>query len=73
MLAQYPELFSEANAALIRARQAPIVDEVWTAINRTHQSFLDDTLIHHHINQGSIASGLPSRIHINWHGVLHPD
>jgi hypothetical protein len=73
MLSQHPELFSEANAALIRRGRAPVVDATWVAGNPTHQSFLGDTLIHHHIDQGGIATALPQRVHRAWHSILHPD
>jgi RHS repeat-associated protein len=73
MLKQHPELFSDANAALIRRGRAPVIDATWVAGNPTHQSFLGDTLIHHHIGQGGIATALPQRVHRAWHSILHPD
>jgi len=73
MLSQHPELFSEANAVEIRANRPPVVDEVWVKANPAHQSFLNEKLIHHHIDQGAIATGIPERIHHAWHRILHPD
>jgi RHS repeat-associated protein len=73
MLNDSPELFSEANATAIRAGRSPTVDAKWVEGNPTHASFLGDTLIHHHIDQGSMATALPQRVHRAWHGVLHPD
>ncbi len=38
-----------------------------------HQSFLGDKLIHHHIDQGGIATGLPQSVHWAWNFILHPN
>jgi hypothetical protein len=73
MNAKYPALFSKSNEAAIRAGQAPLVDDVWIGSNPTHQSFMYDKLIHHHIDQGAIACGLPQSIHRAWHGTVHPE
>jgi HNH/Endo VII superfamily nuclease toxin with a HHH motif len=72
MLKNNPEMFSDANKAAIRAGKSPVVDDTWINYNPTHQSFTGDKLIHHHIDQGPIASGLPETIHQGWHGELHP-
>ena len=72
MLKKYPEMFSDANKAAIRAGRSPIVDDAWIKYNPTHQSIAGDKLIHHHIDQGAIASGLPETIHQALHGALHP-
>ncbi len=73
MLLRHPELFSEANAAAIRAGRSPVVDAKWVAGNATHQSFLGERLIHHHIEQGGIATALPECIHQAWSNMLHPN
>jgi hypothetical protein len=73
MLNDYPEMFSDANKAAIRAGRSPVVDDVWIESNPTHQSFAGDKLIHHHIDQGANASGLPETIHQEWHDTLHPE
>ncbi|MFM8582243.1 MAG: hypothetical protein ACKOFW_12150, partial [Planctomycetaceae bacterium] len=73
MVSHYPELFSPANRAAIAAGRSPIIDVTWIAGNPTHQSFMGRRLIHHHIEQGGVATGLPKPVHQAWHGVLHPE
>jgi hypothetical protein len=65
-------LDSPANRAAIAAGRSPVVDATWVAHNPTHQSFVGSRLIHHHIDQGAIATGLPEPVHRAWHGILHP-
>jgi len=72
MLGQHPELFSAANRTAIAAGRSPVVDATWVAQNPTHQSFMGSRLIHHHIEQGAIATGLPEPVHRAWHSILHP-
>jgi len=73
LLSQHPELFDATNAARVRARRSPVVNAQWSRHNPTHVGFDGDKLIHHHINQGPIATPLPQRVHRAYHGVLHPD
>jgi hypothetical protein len=73
MLKRQPWLFSEANKVAIRAGRSPIVDDTWIQHNPTHQSFKGNKLVHHHIDQGPMASGLPEKIHQSWHAELHPE
>ncbi len=73
MLKQNPELFSPANRAAIAANRSPRVDPTWIKHNPSHQSFLGDKLVHHHIDQGPIAVGLPQAVHQQWTGPLHPN
>ena len=73
MLKESPELVSDANKAAIRAGRSPVVDEVWVTSHPTHQSFVGEKLVHHHIDQGPIACGLPESVHQRWHSALHPD
>jgi hypothetical protein len=72
MLSRYPELFSPDNAAAILRNRAPTVDPTWIVYNPMHQSFQGQILVHHHINQGGIATGLPQLVHQAWHSVWHP-
>ncbi len=73
MLANHPELFDTTNATRIRAGRSPIVNRGWIAKNPNHAGLLDQRLIHHHIDQGPIATPLPESIHKAWHGILHPN
>jgi len=68
---QKPDMFSADNLRRIRNRQAPIVDEAWVRHNPQHADFLGDKLIHHHIDQGRFASGLPESIHQQLFDLLH--
>lgn len=69
---KHPEMFSEKNKAKIKKRQAPIIDETWIKHNNNHQGFKGDKLVHHHIDQGNIAVGLPEKVHKSWNKILHP-
>ena len=73
MLSKYPRLFSVSNRAAILKDRAPIVDAQWIRDNPTHAGYKGNKLIHHHLNQGHRAAGLPERIHRRYHGTLHPD
>jgi hypothetical protein len=64
-------MFSPENLRRIKNREAPIVDETWLKYNQQHASYLDDKLIHHHIDQGRMASGLPETIHQKLFELLH--
>jgi len=70
-----PEYFSPENVARIKAPspRSPKVDSTWIKYNPQHQSFMGETLIHHHIGQGPIATAVPEPIHQAWSGALHPN
>ncbi len=72
-LKQNPDLFSDANKLRIKQGKAPVVDDAWVKANPTHESFKGEKLIHHHIDQGANASGLPEKLHQKWDGPLHPN
>jgi len=72
MAKEAPEMFSPQNMRLIKAGKSPIVDSTWIKYNPTHQSFLGEKLIHHHIDQLNWATGLPESIHIKLDNILHP-
>ena len=71
-LKKNPTLFSDTNKFRIRKGKSPIVDEVWIRSNPTHESFMGEKLIHHHIDQGAVASALPEKLHQGWDRALHP-
>ncbi len=49
LLQQQPQMFSQTNRDNVLIRnQAPKVDAQWIQYNPTHQSFRDQTLVHHH-------------------------
>ncbi|HEX5444529.1 MAG TPA: hypothetical protein VFW87_11890 [Pirellulales bacterium] len=72
MLRKWPELFSDANKTSIRRGRAPVIDDTWLEHNPMHQPFKGDKLIHHHIDQGKMASALPEPYHQDAHTDLHP-
>jgi hypothetical protein len=73
MLEEYPELFSQKNKDRIqKARRAPIVDDTWIQWNMCHRSYKGDTLIHHHVEQGPWAVGLPQKVHRDFYPEVHP-
>lgn len=68
---QKPEIFSPVNLRRIKQGRSPLVDETWLKHNPQHAGYLDDKLIHHHIDQGRMASGLPETIHQELFDLLH--
>src|ERR1700730_8154500 len=64
MLQKYSELFSQMNKNRIKKRRrAPIVDDTWLKGHGTQRNYKGDTLIHHHVEQGPWAVGLPQKVH----------
>jgi HNH/Endo VII superfamily nuclease toxin with a HHH motif len=68
-----PEYFDAANAAKIRAGRSPLVNDTWVKTFPEHQGFLGDKLVHHHIDQGPIATPIPETIHQQCYKALHPN
>jgi hypothetical protein len=67
------DLFSAENRQKIAEGRFPVVDETWIQHFPQHASFKGQRLVHHHIEQGPIATPLPESVHQAWHGTLHPD
>ena len=70
MLAQYPEMFDKANQIRIKNKQAPHINEQWIKHNPSHASY-EGKLVHHHIEQGKMATGIPERAHQKFSKQLH--
>ncbi len=68
----HPEMFDKANELRISGGRAPIINANWVKHNPQHQSYLGESLIHHHIEQGPFAVPLPESVHIRWTKILHP-
>jgi filamentous hemagglutinin len=60
---KYPETLSNDNLKLIRSGQAPVVDNQWLKHLPEHQRYLDDSLVHHHIDHTHLTTGLPDELH----------
>ncbi|WP_410478192.1 hypothetical protein [Pseudomonas syringae group sp. J309-1] len=73
MQTQQPEAFDTANLAQIRAGRSPVVNDAWIIHYPEHQAFAGQRLVHHHIDQGPIATPLPEIIHQKWSKALHPN
>jgi hypothetical protein len=73
MVETKPEYFDAANTARIRAGRSPVVNDSWIQSFPEHQGFLGDKLVHHHIEQGPLATPLPETIHQKWYKPLHPN
>ncbi len=72
MLQKNPEMFSEDNKHLINdLRRSPIVDEQWVKYNPSQGAFINETLVHHHFEQGNYATPLPEAVHKSWFKALH--
>jgi hypothetical protein len=74
MLDEYPFLFSKENKARILAKKpsAPHVDKTWLKYHPSQADYLDDILVHHHIEQGPWAAGIPQSVHREFYPELHP-
>lgn len=74
MLDQHPEMFSDENKVKIRrGTPAPTIDDQWIKYNSTHAEYKDGKLVHHHIDQGNMATGIPERAHLKYNKDLHPN
>lgn len=73
VLEAHPEMFSPDNVAKIKAGRAPIVNDKWIEFNPTHAEYKGGKLIHHHIEQGRIAAGIPEKVHTDFFSKLHPN
>jgi hypothetical protein len=73
MLKEHTKLFSQNNKnRIIKDRRAPIVDETWLTWHRTQSAYKGDKLIHHHVEQGPWAVGLPQKVHRDFYPEVHP-
>jgi RHS repeat-associated protein len=68
-----PEYFDSSNISLIRAGKSPRVNDTWIGYFPMHSSYEGNRLIHHHVEQGPIATPLPEKVHRSWDKVLHPN
>jgi len=71
LLAAMPEMFSAKNTRAIKAGRSPKVDATWLKFNSQHKKYLNDKLVHHHIDQGRFASGIPETVHHDLYALLH--
>jgi filamentous hemagglutinin len=67
-----PQMFSADNQRLVARGVNPLVDAQWIQYNPTHQSFIRETLVHHHSGQGNIAVAIPTTVHNQWYNTFHP-
>ncbi len=67
-----PQMFSADNQRLIARGVNPLVDAQWIQYNPTHQSYVRETLVHHHWMQGNIAVAIPTSVHQQWYSTFHP-
>ena len=71
LLAKRPSLFSNENQKYIDKGLSPKVDPIWLKHHPEQETFIGDFLVHHHIDRGSEAAGVPRRFHQIFHGALH--
>lgn len=71
MLKKHPEMFDRSNKMLIKASKSPFVNKQWIKYNPTHQSYLGEKLVHHHINNEGFATGIPEAVHKAFYDLLH--
>ncbi|MBV8581857.1 MAG: hypothetical protein JOZ86_14645 [Candidatus Eremiobacteraeota bacterium] len=72
LLRDHPELFSKTNKALIKKGLSPVVDGQWCKHFEWHRYFMDETIHHHHIEHGPMATPLPAGAHQMFYLELHP-
>jgi hypothetical protein len=73
MCYEYPHIFSPENLRrILKEGRAPRVDEWWLIYHRSQEAYLGDILIHHHVEQGPWAAGIPQRVHRDFYQELHP-
>lgn len=68
----HPYLFSPANQRYIREGLAPHVDDWWLYYHPNQTRYRGDILVHHHIEQGPWAVGIPQQAHRDFYPELHP-
>jgi hypothetical protein len=61
--AVYGDTLSTTNRTLISEGLSPVVDGVWTRQFPEHAPYLDEILIHHHLDYGPNAIPLPESVH----------
>ncbi|GKS57721.1 hypothetical protein YTPLAS18_12480 [Nitrospira sp.] len=75
MFSRYPHWFSPKNRAAVdvpRSRiRAPEVDSTWVRYNPGHRAFMNDKLVHHHVNQGPMATPMPESVHQAYFRTIH--
>lgn len=73
MLEKYPQMFSKDNIRNIREGVSPKVDDIWIKYNSSHSEYMHGKLIHPHIDQGNVATGIPEAAHVKYNKELHPN
>ncbi len=71
MLKQHPEMFDAENVTRIRQGLSPEANAKWIEFNPNHAAYKGNKLIHHHIDQGNMAAGIPEKAHQKFHKELH--
>ncbi|PTD14272.1 hypothetical protein C6N29_07415 [Flavobacterium columnare] len=71
MLEEHPEMFNSSNKWKIENNLAPVANDQWIQYNPSHAEFKNNRLIHHHIDQGRFAVGIPEKVHLSFFKELH--
>ena len=71
-LAKNDPALSQSNIWKIKNGFAPVVNDQWIKFNPNHSAYKGDKLIHHHINQGKVATAIPQGAHNKYFKELHP-
>ena len=74
-VAKYPESLSANNRYLIenydRLKVSPRIDQTWINAFPEHGSYMNDVLIHHHVNHGQYTIPVPGKTHVGSGGIWH--
>jgi hypothetical protein len=60
---KYPDHISPTNAEYIADNSAPVVDEQWVQHFPEHSPYMDQVLVHHHLDYGPFAVPVPKEVH----------
>ncbi len=66
---QNPEIWSDANKALIKAGKEPVIDKQMVKYLPQFKNYLNEPFIHHHIGGGGQATIMPRKLHSGSGGV----
>lgn len=70
---KYPETLSQNNLNKLKQGLSQRVDSHWTQHFPEHQNYIDQQLIHHHLNFGDQVYPLPKKLHGEkpGYGIFH--
>jgi RHS repeat-associated protein len=71
MLSNHPQYFSPENIKFINDGFSPWVDEIWVKSFQGDAVYMDNRLIHHHVEGKNMAVAIPEKLHWDRFSDLH--